>query len=83
MRQYSQHIREQVGNKPNGPLGPEVKVMNLPKLGKYGGQDNMEKFDNWLTQLLKYFRTFKITGYRHDRDCVLYTGLYLEGMATK
>jgi len=83
MRQYSQHIREQVGDEPDGPLGPEVKAMNPPKLGKYGGQDDMEKFDDWLTQLLKYFRTFKITGYGRDRDRVLYTGLYLKGMATE
>ena len=31
MRRYSQHIDEQVGEEPNGPLGPEVKVMNPPK----------------------------------------------------
>ena len=61
-----------MGNEPNGPLGPEVKAMNLPKPGKYGGQDDMEKFDNWLTHLLKYFRTFKITGYGRDGDHVLY-----------
>ena len=49
----------------------------------YGGQDDIEKFDDWLTQLLKYFRTFKVTGYRHDADHVLYTGLYLEGIAAE
>ena len=72
-----------MGKEPLGPLGPEVKVMSLPKPGKYGGQDDIKKFDNWLTQLLKYFRTFKVTGYGHNTDCVLYTGLYLEGIAAK
>ncbi|KIM70774.1 hypothetical protein SCLCIDRAFT_100538, partial [Scleroderma citrinum Foug A] len=62
---------------------PEVKVMSPPKPGKYGGQDDIEKFNDWLTQLLKYFRTFKVTGYGHDVDHVLYTGLYLEGIATE
>ncbi|KIM58608.1 hypothetical protein SCLCIDRAFT_27989 [Scleroderma citrinum Foug A] len=83
MQCYGQHIQEQVGEEPFGPLGPEVKVMSLPKPGKYGGQDDIEKFNDWLTQLLKYFRTFKVTGYRRDADRVLYTGLYLEGIAAE
>ena len=57
--------------------------MSPPKPEKYGGQDDIEKCDNWLTQLLKYFRTFKVTRYGHDADHVLYTGLYLEGIAAK
>ena len=36
-----------------------------------------------LTQLLKYFRTFKVTGYGHDANHVLYTGLYLKGIAAE
>ena len=76
-----------------GTLGSQCSVManafenkwarSLPKPGKYGGQDDIEKFDDWLTQLLKYFRTFKVTGYRRDVDHVLYTGLYLEGIAAE
>ena len=83
MRRYGQPIQEQVGKEPFGPLGPEVKAMSPPKPGKYGGQDDIEKFNDWLTQLLKYFRTFKVTGYGHDVDCVLYTGLYLKGIAAE
>ena len=49
MRCYGQHIQEQVGKEPFGPLGPEVKVMSPPKPGKYGGQDDIEKFDDWVT----------------------------------
>ena len=30
MRRYSQRIDEQVGEEPDGPLGPEVKAMNPP-----------------------------------------------------
>jgi hypothetical protein len=42
--------------------------MNPPKPGKYGGQDDLEKFDNWISQLLKYFHTFKITGPAREED---------------
>ena len=83
MQHYGQHIREQVDKESFGPLGPEVKAMSPPKPGKYGGQDDIEKFDDWLTQLLKYFRTFNVTGYGCDVDHILYTGLYLKGITAK
>ena len=67
-----QHIREQVGQ-PTGLVGLEVKAMNLPKPRKYGGQDDLEKFDEWLSHLLKYYRTFKITIPNRNKDWVLYT----------
>ena len=57
--------------------------MNLPKPGKYGGQDDLEKFDEWLSHLLKYYCTFKVTRSNHNEDRVLYTGLYLEGLASQ
>ncbi|KAF8553607.1 hypothetical protein OG21DRAFT_1522992 [Imleria badia] len=40
---------------PMGPVGPEIKAMNPPKPGKYGGQDDLKKFDDWVSQLLKYY----------------------------
>ncbi|KIK14909.1 hypothetical protein PISMIDRAFT_116189 [Pisolithus microcarpus 441] len=79
---YAQRIWEQVSLL-TGQVGPEVKVMNLPKPGKYGGQDDLDKFNDWLGQILKYFHTFKVTGPDHDEDHVLYTGLYLEGLASQ
>ena len=57
--------------------------MNPPKPRKYKGQDNLEKFDKWLSHLLKYYRTFKVTGPNCNKDWVLYTGLYLEGLASQ
>ena len=57
--------------------------MNLPKPRKYGGQDDLEKFDKWLSHLLKYYHTFKVTGSNHDKDQVLYTRLYLEGLTSQ
>ncbi|KIK18462.1 hypothetical protein PISMIDRAFT_109427 [Pisolithus microcarpus 441] len=79
---YAQHIWEQVGLL-TGQVGPEVKAMNLPKPGKYGGQDDLDKFNDWLGQILKYFHTFKVTGPDRDEDHILYTGLYLEGLASQ
>ena len=74
---YARRIDEQVGQ-PTGPLGPEIKVMNPPKPSKYGGQDDFEKSNDWVSQLLKYYCTFKITGPDRDEDRVLYTGLFLD-----
>ena len=81
MRHYSQHIDEQVGEEPNGPLGPEVKAMNLPKPEKYTGEDDINKFDEWLVQLLAYFWIFKITGPCTNTTHVQYMGLYLSKLA--
>ena len=57
--------------------------MNPPKPSKYGGQDDLEKFDDWVSQLLKYYHTFKITGPDWDEDRVLYTGLFLDEIAAE
>ena len=81
MRHYSQCIDKQVGKEPNGPLGPEVKAMNLPKPKKYVGKDDINKFNEWLVQLLVYFRIFKITGLYTDATHIQFTGLYLSNLA--
>ena len=81
-QRYTQRIWKKVGQ-PTGPVGLEVKAMNQPKPGKYGGQDDLEKFDEWLSHLLKYYRTFKVTGPNCDKDWVLYTRLYLERLASQ
>ena len=81
MRRYSQRIDEQVGEEPDGPLGPEVKAMNPPKPEKYAGEDDIDKFNEWLVQLLAYFRIFKITGLCTDATRVQYMGLYLSELA--
>ena len=79
---YVRQIDKQV-RQPTGPLGPEIKAMNPPEPSKYGGQYNLEKFDDWVSQLLKFYCTFKITRPDWDKDWVLYTGLFLDGIATK
>ena len=81
MRHYSQRIDEQVGEEPDGPLGPEVKAMNPPKPKKYAGEDDINKFNKWLVQLLAYFWIFKIMGLRTDATRIQYTGLYLSELA--
>ncbi|KAF8547066.1 hypothetical protein OG21DRAFT_1490545 [Imleria badia] len=79
---YVRQIDEQVGL-PMGPVGPEIKAMNPPKCGKYGGQDDLKRFDDWVSQLLKYYRMFTVTKPNRDEDQVLYTRLFLEGIASK
>ena len=79
---YVRWIDEQV-RQPTGPLGPEIKVMNPLKPSKYEGQDDLKKFNDWVSQLLKYYYTFKITGLDWDEDRVLYTRLFLDGIATE
>ena len=81
MRRYSQHIDEQVGEELNGPFSPEVKAINLPKPEKYMGEDNINKFNEWLVQLLTYFQIFKIMGSHTDATHSQYTGLYLNELA--
>ena len=70
-----------MGEEPDGPLGPEVKAMNPPKPEKYTGKDDIDKFDEWLVQLLAYFWIFKIMGLRTDATHVQYMGLYLSELA--
>ena len=79
---YARRIDKQV-RQLTGPLGPEIKVMNLPKPSKYGGQDDLKKFNDWISQLLKYYCTFKMTGLDWDEDQVLYTRLFLDGIAVE
>ena len=81
MRCYSQCIDKQVGKEPDGPLGPKVKAINLPKPEKYVGEDDINKFNKWLMQLLAYFQIFKIMGLHTDATRVQYTGLYLSELA--
>ena len=81
MRRYSQRIDKQVGKEPNGPLGPKVKAMNPPKPKKYAGEDDIDKFDEWLVQLLAYFRIFKIMRLCTNATCIQYMGLYLSELA--
>ena len=56
--------------------------MNPSKPRKYSGQDDLEKFNEWLSHLLKYHCTFKVTKPDCDEDQVLYTRLYLEGLTS-
>lgn len=81
MRYYSQCIDEQVGEESDGPLDPEIKAMSPPKPKKYTGKHDINKFDEWLVQLLMYSWIFKITGPCNDARHVQYTGLYLGKLA--
>ena len=62
---YRQHIYEAVG-RPSNPVGPEVKAMKITQPKAYKGQDSIDTFDEWVNQILHWFRIYKVTG--PDRD---------------
>ena len=62
---YRQHIYKAVG-RPSNPVGPEVKAMKITQPKAYKGQDSIDTFDEWVNQILHWFRIYKVTG--PDRD---------------
>jgi len=80
--QYRQCVYEAI-SQPGDPAGLEVKSMKIsisqPKA--YKGQDNINIFDEWVNQILRWFRIYKVTGPIHDGDRVMYAGACLEDLA--
>ena len=37
----------------------------------------------WVTHVFPYYHAFKVTRPNHNKDRMLYTGLYLEGLASQ
>ena len=79
---YRQCIYEAVG-RPSNPVGPEVKAMKIAQPKAYKGQDSINIFDEWVNQLLRWFRIYKVTGPDCDVDRVTYTGACLEDLAAQ
>ncbi|KIM69853.1 hypothetical protein SCLCIDRAFT_19632 [Scleroderma citrinum Foug A] len=79
---YRQHIYEAVGQ-PSNPVGPEVKAMKIAQPKAYKGQDSINIFDEWVNQLLHWFRIYKVTGLDCDVDRVTYMGACLEDLAAQ
>jgi len=78
--QYRQCIYEAVGQ-PGDPVGPEVKSMKITQPKAYKGQDNINIFNEWVNQVLCWFRIYKVTGPARDGDRVTYMGACLEDLA--
>ena len=79
---YRQRIYEAVGQ-PCNPVGPEVKAMKIAQPKAYKGQDSIDIFDEWVNQLLRWFRIYKVTGPDCDVDRVTYMGACLEDLAAQ
>ena len=79
---YRQHIYEAV-SRPSNPAGPEVKAMKITQPKAYKGQDSINIFDEWVNQMLHWFRIYKVMGLDHDVDRVTYTGACLEDLAAQ
>ena len=52
--QYRQRVYEAV-SQPGDPAGPEVKSMKISQPKAYKGQDNIDIFDEWVNQILRWF----------------------------
>ena len=79
---YRQRIYEAVGQ-PSNPVGPEVQAMKITQPKAFKGQDSINIFNEWVNQLLHWFRIYKVTGPDHDVDRVTYTGACLEDLAAQ
>ena len=79
---YRQGIYEAVG-RPSNPVGPEVKAMKITQPKAYEGQESINIFDEWVNQMLCWFRIYKVTGLDHDVDRVTYMGACLEDLVAQ
>jgi len=71
---------EAVGQ-PGNPVGPEVKSMKITQPKEYKGQDSINIFNEWVNQVLCWFRIYKVTGPACNGDRVTYMGACLEDLA--
>ncbi|KIM63287.1 hypothetical protein SCLCIDRAFT_1174325 [Scleroderma citrinum Foug A] len=57
--------------------------MKITQPKAYKGQDSIDIFDEWVTQMLCWFRIYKVTGLDCDVDRVTYTGACLEDLVAQ
>ena len=57
--------------------------MKITQPKAYKGQDSINIFNEWVNQMLHWFRIYKVTGPDHDVDRVTYTGACLEDLAAQ
>ncbi|KIK12765.1 hypothetical protein PISMIDRAFT_120298, partial [Pisolithus microcarpus 441] len=82
LEKYHQRIYKVVGHH-TAPTGPEVKAIKIAQPKYYKGQDDIDTFDKWVNQTLRWLKIYKVTGPARDADCIMYAGTCLEGMATQ
>lgn len=80
---YRKLIREMVGQPlvPGIPAGRGPKV-DVTKIAKFSGSKvDVDIFDEWLQNLLRYFRATNAGSEKYEQFRVTATGIYLEGLA--
>jgi hypothetical protein len=45
---------------------PDIKKIRVSSPEKYSGEDNIKKFDTWLTGLLHWYQVYNVTGSKKD-----------------
>src|SRR6202050_4296826 len=72
-------IRDRVGYDLENPS--DMKSIRIPPLDKYSGEDDIEKFNVWLTGLLRWMRGHNVTGPKKNILQVDLCGTTLTSMA--
>ena len=73
------YIRDSLFGMPNDL--PEIKGLRAKLPEAYTGEDDFERFENWVQGLLRYFKLHRLTGEERDGDRVLVAGSCLKGQA--
>jgi hypothetical protein len=79
MRRYRTLIRDRIGR--TREQLPDIKNIRVSPPEKYSGEDDIEKFDTWLTGLLRWYRVYNVTGNKKDSMRVDLCGTTVTGLA--
>lgn len=81
LQRYRTLIRDRVGQE--RPTIPELKNVKIQAPSKYHGDDDIEKFETWLTALLRWFRVNGMCGPERDALRIDLSGTTLDGLAAE
>jgi len=56
-----------------------TKSPKVPEPKAYSGEEDAEKFEGWLKNLLRWYCINKYCSMEHDKDCISCTALFLQG----
>lgn len=71
-------IRERVGSMISAP---EIKGLKVQVPDAYGGADSIQESEEWLGNVLRYYRVLRICGPDLNHERVVHLGLMLKGKA--
>ena len=76
---YCQQIHRHVCLRVNPRVN--VRLPKVPEPRAYGSEENIEAFEGWLGNILRWFSINRYCGPDFDRDCVVCTVMFLESAA--